>query len=214
MTENTGKRRPSFRSKTDKTEKADDSKLSMVPILSRRSIVILGSGFIIGILLALGYWLISPLLMSAEGTQTQDEGDNLGLLGLLGVDPGGPYQSRVNIQIVNPGTTYMSLGQLQQFGEYYAAKANSLPFLEFIEKELAKYPLETEYTIDDLDRIISIEYDYGDEFPSIRAIVTTDTEDEAIFFTSLIPRVFPEYLVEEEKARQEKLYQDTEEEIE
>ena len=213
MTESNKKRDSSGKSKAEKVTRTDDSKLAMVPFFSRRSIIILISGFMVGVLLAFGYWLISPLLMSNQTPETQANTNGLGLLGMLGIEPGEPFSSTVNIQVVNPGSTYMQLGLLQQLGEYYAAKASSLPFFQFLSEELNKYPLEVEYTLDDLGKIIRTEYDYNTELPTIKVTATATTREEAAFFASLIPQAFIDYLISEEQDKRDKEYEDTLEEI-
>jgi len=185
----------------------------MVPILSRRSLVILGIGLIVGILLAFGYWLISPAFITPEG-ETGGDAEGMGLLGFLGIDTGGPYMSRVSIQLVNPGYEYQPLYIMQQMAEYYAAKHNSLPFFEFLAEELDKRPIEYSYTVDELDDMISTDYDYNSEIPAIRLTITADTEEEAANLAVLVPQIFVDYLIDEEKDRQEQLYQFTSEEIE
>jgi len=185
----------------------------MVPILSRRSLVILGIGLIVGILLAFGYWLISPAFITPEG-ETGGDTEGMGLLGFLGIDTGGPYMSIVSIQLVNPGYEYQPLYIMQQMAEYYAAKHNSLPFFEFLAEELDKRPIEYSYTVDELDDMISTDYDYNSEIPAIRLTITADTEEEAANLAVLVPQIFVDYLIDEEKDRQEQLYQFTSEEIE
>ena len=184
----------------------------MVPILSRRSIVILGIGLLVGILFAFGYWIISPAFTSTD-TETGMDSTDTGLLGMLGIEPEGPYWSRVSIQIVNPGSEYRSLGALQQIGEYYAAKQGSLPFYQFIVQELDKQPIDFSYTVDELDQIISAEYDYSRELPSMRITVTTPTEEEAAYLAELLPQMFIDFLIEEEREQREQLYNSTLEEI-
>ncbi len=190
----------------------------MVPILSRRSIVILVVGLVVGLLIAFGYWLVSPAFISTDdetGVGGADStGTGTGLLGFLGIETGGPYRSTVSIQIVNPGSTYLSLSFLQQLGEYYAAKENTLPFYEFLSQELEKYPLETAYTIDELRTIIKTEYDLTSELPSIKVSATADTEEEAAFFAELAPQAFLDYLIAEEKEKRDKEYNNTLEELE
>ena len=185
----------------------------MVPILSRRSLVILGIGLIVGILLAFGYWLISPAFITPEG-ETGGDAEGMGLLGFLGIDTGGPYMSIVSIQLVNPGYEYQPLYIMQQMAEYYAAKHNSLPFFEFLAEELDKRPIEYSYTVDELDDMISTDYDYNSEIPAIRLTITADTEEEAANLAVLVPQIFVDYLIDEEKDRQEQLYKFTSEEIE
>ena len=185
----------------------------MVPILSRRSLVILGIGLLVGVLIAFGYWLISPAFISSEdgtGSGTEDTG----LLGFLGIEPEGPYMSRVSIQLVNSGYDYQPLYLLQQIAEYYAAKHNSLPFFEFLSEKLDEQPIDYSYTVDELDEMITTDYDYNSEIPAVRLTITAPTEEEAAYLAVLVPQIFLDYLREEEKDRQEQIYLNISEEIE
>jgi hypothetical protein len=185
----------------------------MVPILSRRSIVILVLGLVVGVLLAFAYWIISPAFIITEDENGTDSVDT-GILGLLGIDPGGPYYSKVSIQLVNPGTEYQPLYVLQESAEYFSVKYGSLPFFEFLSEELDKQPIEYSYTVDELDAIITTSYDYNAEIPAVRLTVTTPTEEEAAYLIRMVPQLFVKYLEEEEKDKREQLYATTLEDIE
>lgn len=198
----------------DKKGRDGDSKLAMVPLFSWRSILVLSTGLIVGLLLAFAYWLISPLFITQEDPENQVYADNVEIMNRLGIDTGGPYQSTVNVQIVNPESNYMSAAALQQFGEYYTAKGNSLQFFEFLSQELEKYQLSTAYTIDDISKMVLVEYDYLSELPVIKVTTVAPTKEEATFFAAFIPQTFLDYLIFEEENEQEKQYNDTLEEIE
>ena len=175
----------------------------MIPFFSRRSVIILIIGLVVGLLIALGYWLISPIFSSSGTQDTTQQESGPGFLGMLGIETG-PYQSTVDIQVVNPGTNYLSLSYLQQVGEYYAAKENSLTFFQYMETELKKYPFDNEYTIDELQNIIKTEYDYTSELPLIKLSATADTREEASFFVEVTPQIFLDYLTMEENENLEK----------
>ena len=187
----------------------------MIPILSRRSIVLLVLGLVVGVLIAFGYWIISPaFIVSEDETGTITDPVDIGILGLLGIDPGGPYYSKVSIQLVNPGSEYQPLYEMQESAEYFSVKYGSLPFFEFLSDELDKQPIEYSYTVDELDAIITTSYDFNAEIPAVRLTVTTSTEEEAAYLIIMVPQLFVKYLEEEEKDRREQLYVDTLEEIE
>lgn len=197
---------------TSTEKKYSKPPLRMVPLFSQRSLLIIGIGLVVGIALSLGYWIISPSFTSDSSSQT-DTGAGSWLINLLGMQPEGPYTSRINVQMVNPGSDYKSLSTLQQMGEYYAAKAQSLPFFEFLSLELAKQPITNNYTADDLNRMISVQYDYKSELPSIKIQVITPTEKEANLLAGLLPQTFNNYLVAEETKQRKKQYDSTLEEI-
>jgi predicted nuclease with TOPRIM domain len=186
----------------------------MVPILSRRSLAILGIGLVVGLLLAFAYWIISPAFITPEGEDGTADAEGTGLLGFLGIDTGGPYMSRVSVQLVNPGYDYQPLYIMQQIAEYYAAKHNSLPFFEFLSEELDKRPMDYSYTVDELDEMITTDYDYNSEIPAIRLTITANTEEEAASLAYLVPQIFVDYLIDEEITRRQQLYQSTSAELE
>ena len=197
---------------TGKQQKVVDDKQAMVPFFSRRSVVILIIGLVVGILLALGYWLISPAF-SGSSTEEQTQSESPGFLGMLGIEAG-PYQSTVDIQVVNPGTNLLSLSYLQQVGEYYAAKENSQAFFQYMETELKKYPFDNEYTIEELQNIIKTEYDYTSDLPLIILSATADTKEEASFFADITPQIFLDYLAAEENQNLEEQKSDISTELE
>lgn len=209
----------SDRQKTSVAErKQPEPIIAMVPLFNWRTIVAVIIGFIIGVGLALGYWIMSPTLgssgASGTGTGTGSGTGSTGFYGLLGMEHTGLYESKVRIQIVSPGSDYISLSSLQQRGEYYAAKANSLPFFEFLSQELAEQTPELSYTVDELDQIITTEYDYKSELPAIKIITLGADEHEAILLAELVPQAFNDYLIAEEGEKQQKEYHNTLEEIE
>jgi len=193
----------------------------MIPLLSRRSIIILVIGFFVGIALGLGYWFISPSF--ATPAAEEEPG---GLAALIGQPNGGPYECRVNIQVVNPSSSYMSMRDLQSQGEYYAAKMNSLPFLKFLSQELDKQAPEYSHTVDELDQIMRIRYapnaldsrtsttSLESEAPTIEVKVTVASVQEALFLAIFVPEAFTDYLITEESNQQQLEYENTLKEVE
>jgi chromosome segregation ATPase len=173
----------------------------------------LGIGLVVGLLIAFGYWLISPAFIT-PASETGGNTEDTGLLGFLGIDTGGPYMSTVSVQLVNPGYDYQPLYIMQQIAEYYAAKNNSLPFFEYLSKELDKLPMKYSYTVDELDAMIETNYDYNSEIPAIKLTITANTEEEAANLAVLVPQIFVDYLIDEEKDRRQQSYQSTAAELE
>lgn len=168
--------------------------LTMVPLFSRRSITVLGIGLLVGAIVGVGYWYLSPSLSSAFG----DMGKG-GLTQAIGTPSAGPYQSTVTIQLVNPGSSYMPLNVLQQRAEYYAGKANSLPFREFLTRQLAELAPEYSHTMVELEKIVKISYNWKSLFPAMEIQATAPTSNETMFLVSVVPKVFENYLITEEK---------------
>jgi hypothetical protein len=188
---------------------------SMVPLFSKRSLLIIAVGLIAGLLIALGYWIISPSLSSSgtTSTGTGTDSQSSGLLGILGIKPGGPYESQLVIQVVSPGSEYLPLATLQQRAEYYAAKSHSLPFFKFLSQELSRQMPGFSANVDTLSKAVTTAFDVTNELPIIKVKVTAPTEKEALSLAELIPQDFRDYLIAEEKDQQQKQYDSTNKEI-
>lgn len=183
-----------------KTPAAESKPASMIPLFSLRSIAVIIIGFIIGIGLGLGYWVFGPSA-TADELQPEQSGGFLQSLGIGPAPPTEPWRSQVNIQVVNPGSTFVTIAQLSSVGAYYAAKTKSLPFLEFLSLDLAENAPMYNHTVDELDRIIITTIDTTSEQPAILLQVTTPTAEEALFLASRIPEVFEHFLVAEENSQ-------------
>jgi hypothetical protein len=99
-------------------------------------------------------------------------------------------------------------------GEYYSAKANTLPFLQFLSQQLAKEGPQYSYTTDQLEQMTRIRYDYSSDVPSLEIQVTGNSNQEAAFLASSVPNVFLDFLVAEEEQLRQEEYQVTLTEIE
>ncbi len=183
---------------TAQPNKAD----AMVPLFSWQSISIIVIGLIIGVALGLAYWAFSPAAVVVDEDEPVASGGFLQSLGIGPAAPTEPWKSELRIQIVNPGSTLVQIGQLANIGIYYAAKAKSLPFLQFLSNDLMENTPMYQHSVDELDQIIATKYDSSSEQPAILLMVTTPTAEEALFLTSRIPLVFQEFLIAEEKNQQ------------
>jgi len=167
----------------------------MTPLLSKRSVVVLTIGLIIGIAIGLGYWIISPSFNAADPTVTSSQGSSSPL---VWPEFEGPYESTVVIQIVNPGSAYTSLTDLRRTAEYYAAKANTFPFLDFLSQELDVKAPPYMHTPEELDQMLSIRYEQINEVPVIEISAVAPTEEETLYLAAFIPAVFIDFLASEE----------------
>jgi len=200
---------------TPEVEKKEDKRpVAMVPIFSWQTIIRIIIGLIIGAGLGLGYWILSPMLGASGGSAAATETGSTGLFGSFGMEQDVVYASKVRVQIVSPGSDYVSLNSLQQRGEYYVAKANSLPFFEFLSQELAKQKPEFSYNADEINQIITTEYDYNSELPTIKIRAVGSSEQEAVLLAELATQAFRNFLIAEESDKRQKEYQNTLEEIE
>ena len=197
------------------TKKESQKPVTMVPLVSLRTIIAIAMGLIVGVGLGVGYWLISPSLSSLDSTQqpTSQTGTG-GFSEFIGSSHDGPFESEVNVQVVSPGLEYIALRDLQRMGEYYAAKANSLPFLEFLSQELAEQAPEYSHTANELDQMVRTRFDWNKDFPTIEMKVTCMTVQETSFLVEFVSQSFKNYLVAEEENKHHQEYQNKFKEIE
>lgn len=188
-----GSKRPALISGS--THKKGKSAPRMVPILSRRSVVVLTIGLIVGIFGGLAYWFISPSLNSTYSVSTAAQEDTTPV---MWGNYKGPYESTVYVQIVNPGSSYTSLTDLRRTAEYYAAKANTFPFLDFLAEKLDESALEYSHTTTELDQMIFVDYDSNEDVPVIEIRTIGATMEETLYLTGFVPIVFKNFLADEE----------------
>jgi hypothetical protein len=188
-----------------KEEKKPAKPVNMKPLFSWTTVFILVLGLLVGLLVAIGYWLFSPSITGSSNS-TQSDNTSTGLLGMLGMVPDGPYESRVSIQVVSPGSEYTPLSTLQQRAEYYSAKSLSLPFFEYLSQRLSDQMPGFSANVDRLGKMISSAYNARTELPVIKITVTAPTEAEAVALAELVPQDFSEYLISEQKDKIQKDY--------
>lgn len=174
--------------------KKRESTPRMVPLLSRRSVIVLVIGLVIGILGGLLYYLISPSFKTADSI-IEEQGDSTPTM--LGTYKG-PYESTIQIQIVNPGSSFTLLSDLQRTAQYYAAKANTFPFLDHLSNELEESAPEYSHSTKELEEMITIQYDPSEDVPLIEITTISATVEETLYLTAFVPTVFKSYLTSEE----------------
>ncbi len=169
----------------------------MVPFFSRRSILILLLGLIVGGLLGLGYWHISPINAEAE----------MGWPPIHFNSPPDLYESTVTLELMPPGSYYRSVKSLQYEGEYYAAKMGTSSFLEFFSHEVEVLAPRYSHTLQELEEMMRVRYEYSSDNPLVSVRMTSPSEGEAFFLAGIAPQVFQDYLTAEERDLQQKEYQ-------
>jgi hypothetical protein len=171
--------------------------ISMVPLFSLWSITALAIGLIVGAGLGLAYWAMSPQL-------------RIGWPPVMAADTSTPplYKSTVDIRVINRGTSYVSLRDLKRWGEYYTAKMNSVPFLEFLSQKIAEEAPQYSHSVYDLPQLVRIRYDYKSEYPSIEIRATSNNDQEAFFLAGTTASALQEYLPTEEHDIQLQEHQD------
>jgi hypothetical protein len=180
-------------------------KVVRTPFFSGRSIAVMVLGLIIGAGLGLGYWIYNPFGSTSTVTTSPTGPSKIQMIGL---PSDVPWTSQVKVQIVNPGSSYVNLRDLASTGQYYAAKASSLPFLQFLNNSLSKDAPQYSHTTDELAQMITAKYDSTSEQPTMIISTTAQTNAEASFLATYIPGVFTKYLISEEGDKQQQQYQD------
>jgi hypothetical protein len=169
-------------------------KVAFVPLLSRRSILILSIGLIVGAGLGMGYWAISPSIVGtgAGGLPIGDDASST------------VYESRVPIMVSAPSAAYVDAKDRSRQAEYWQSKFDSPVFFEFLSSEITEKAPNYSYTTSELRQILSSRFDgYSPEF---QIIVRSHSEKEVKLLVSIIPDILRDYLVAEERAAYQELY--------
>jgi hypothetical protein len=161
--------------------------VTMVPLLHRRSIKMLIIGLIGGIVLGLFLYIISPFVLAG----------------------GKVWESKIDIQAVNPGSSYLSLSSLQSRAEYYATKIRSLPFIQYLSEDLKKGTPPYNLTVKQLNRMIITSYNQYGSSPVINIGVSTPSDNETSYLVYHIPEAFMKYIAEEDAKKRQADYQAT-----
>jgi hypothetical protein len=185
----------------------------MVPLFSRRSIIALAIGCIVGIGLGLGFWIISPSLGSSNTGTEEPAQSGSGMLESLFPSAVGEWSSMTTIEVVNPGSAPIAMSQLQNMARYYSSKANSSPFFVYLSKELAEQAPLYAHTPDELIQMITIKYDIRTDQTTITISAKADTLEETAFLADNVPQIFLNYLEAEEDAKQQQDYENIQQSI-
>jgi hypothetical protein len=170
----------------------------MVPIVSKRSILVLSLGLIVGILAGLGYWYISPLEFNPSWPP---------VLGLTDSPPP-VYGSEVIIEPAAKGAEYVSTKTLQRRAEYWAFRIGTVSFRDYLSSSLVEELPDYYYTPEELQEMLVIKVRYGDGIARVELQVRAPTVEEAQFLVGTIPELFREFLVTEEQDLRSKEYED------
>jgi hypothetical protein len=225
-------------SKKSKLPKADNMQKSeptsptkvptMVPIINLRTLIVVAVGAIVGLALGVVYYIMSPLLSS---TDTSSNGDNEGggdFLQWLAPQSteNVSWTTKIYVQLINPGSDYISLTDLNNRAQFYATKANSLPFYQYMTKELNNQAPMYSTNVSALEQMVRIRISnplnsatrgvssYLEvDTPSIEVKVTAPTAEKALYLARFVPDAFASYLDDEEKNKKAQEYNDTLKEI-
>lgn len=189
-------------------------KLAMVPLFSWRTIIVVGIGVVGGAILGILYYIIAPSLSSSGVNLEEPQQQSGGLFGSFGPAASGPWQSDVNVEILTPELSSMTSRDIQNLGEYYTSRANSLPFLEYLSNELSDEEPEYRYSINQLAQMVSAQLDISRETPIIEFTAVTPTVEETTFLIAYVPVAYKDFLVSESVKEQQQEYENTLESIE
>jgi hypothetical protein len=188
---------------------------NMVPLLSRRCILILSLGLILGMLLGVGYWYISPVTVEAQPSWPP-----VSVNGLTDSPPK-LYRSVVMMEGATQGASYVSTKSLQHSAEYWVYRMSTAAFYDYLIRDLAEevpgFAESAGATHDALVargadplsvRMISARVRYGDPITRVEVNALGRTEEAALFLAGAIPQLFEEFLIAEEKALRQAEYEE------
>lgn len=180
----------------------------MIPLLSRKSIVVLAIGLILGSAVGMGYWHVSPVeaRMDAGWPPFNVEG--------LTDSPPPRYQSSVTIEpFIGSGVSYASPKAVQRSAEYWAYRLQSSPFLDVLARRLAEQGSQYAYSRNQLRQMLRIKILYEDLTTKTRIDATGESEETTVLLVSVIPLALQDFLFAEELQLRLEQYNDAIEEI-
>jgi len=157
--------------------------IRVVPLLRRRSVIILTIGLILGIAVGIGYWVASPI--------------NVRLV--MGWPPivSKPvlHETVTTLGLVTSGDASLSSDRLKTEVDQCMTILNSFPFLNFLSKQLGEQAPQYAEKAEDLDKIVTVTYlTQSQGRPKIQLKVTCKDAQEAIYITDFVPQAFQQYL--------------------
>lgn len=160
----------------------------MVPLLSRKSIVVLSLGLVLGILAGLGYWYISPVNVSFQGKWPPVRIE-------ANFSPAPEvYGSTVVIEPVGQGM-YVATKDLQRRAEYWGYKLGSSPFLDFVSEKLAEQSPEYSHTPEELANMTKVKVNYTGPITTVVLTVSSKSEQETQFLAGAIPEFLQQDMI-------------------
>ncbi len=184
----------------------------MIPLLSRKSIVVLSFGVVLGIVAGLGYWAISPLQFQ------------LGWPPITAPDLPALHESTVEIEPAVQGALGESYKTLQRQAEDIAWRLESTPFYGFLINRLSEdkpdfaesaetihnalaWGMEDPEAIAGV-KVIDIKVTYEDIMTRVAVRAYGQSPEEADWIAASVPVLLREYLVAEEIEVQLAQYQE------
>ena len=174
----------------------------MVPLFSRRSILVLSLGFILGVLGGFSYWQVSPIEFQVGWPPIKGLTDS----------PPTVYESIAKIEPVARGAASTSTKTLQRRAEYWSYRLQTSFFYEFLSQELAEQFPEYSHSTEELALMITARVKYV-EGSAVELKVTGQSKEEVTLLAAMVPELFRDYLIAEEMAEREKEYQNALEQL-
>lgn len=161
----------------------------MVPLFSRRSIIVLVIGFAVGLCLGLGYWALSPIQVGFSGSWP--------LIRIAGLTEPRPvvYESKVSVGVTGWWARPSERERLESFGEVSAMTLSSSGFLEHLSQELERVNAQYQRSPEEIQRMISASYRYAEHY--VRVLVTSHDRGESVALADLITSDFVPYMDEQ-----------------
>ncbi len=179
----------------------------MAPIFSLRSILSIVIGLVIGLAAGFGYSAVA-----GSNVEFKSSWPPVSVVD----ESGGPvYETSLQGRIL-PGSydeAFIKSMDLQE--QYYAARMGSLPFLQYFSDAIAKQYPQYSQTAEDLSRKVKVSYVVLADNPSVIEIKTGYTDSqEALFIVQNLPRVFEDYLLNEQNKLVSDAYQNKVKQVE
>ena len=193
--------KPTLTAVGGRSNKNNNQKSSFVPLFSRLSLIVLSVGLIVGILLSLTYWALSPI-----NVRFQPEWPPILVAG-VNEDKPVVYQSTMKIEVEGFWSKADEREKLEDFGEYCALVINSGIFSEYLSQAHQELDLDYAHTVrtaEELSGMITASYRYEEHIVRVR--VNSNDPDEATAIGGLVSEVFPDYLLAELNAMRMEQY--------
>jgi len=166
--------------------------------------LVLAVGLIVGIILGVVYWAVSPVIF--EGMEWPPVS--------FVEPPPVQYRSTITLGVAGGSEPFDSMRDLQAETERQEANLNSFSFLEFLAGEVADQAPEYQLDVADLDTMIAASYDQReDERPKIDVQVDSENPEMSYFLASSIASFFESYRLQQEAEIEQSTLQESQQEI-
>lgn len=173
----------------------------MVPLLTRRSILVLSIGLVLGIVLGLGYWAISPVQVWFDGGWMP-----IKIAGLT-APRSVLYETMLLVDVKGLWSQGAEREKLETFGEYSDSVLESSLFMTWLSDELVQARPEYRRTPEELQQMVKVSYRYDTHL--VRVLVTSHDPRESGVIADLIAGIFPSFMTEQADTMFSEQYQNT-----